>query len=38
LTWNTTTVANGNHTLAVAALDAAGNVGTSGSITVTVSN
>ena len=38
LTWNTTAVANGNHTLAAAALDAAGNVGTSGSITVQVSN
>jgi hypothetical protein len=38
LTWNTTTVANGNHALAAAALDTAGNVGTSGSITVAVSN
>jgi Big-like domain-containing protein/lectin family protein/HYDIN/CFA65/VesB family protein/centrosomal CEP192-like protein/putative pyrroloquinoline-quinone-binding quinoprotein len=38
LTWNTTAVANGNHTLAAAALDATGNVGTSGSITITVSN
>jgi hypothetical protein len=38
LTWNTATVANGKHTLSAAAFDAAGNAGTSGSITVTVSN
>ena len=36
--WNTTTVANGSHTLVSKAYDAAGNVGTSSSVTVTVSN
>ncbi len=35
--WNTTTVANGAHTLSATAKDAAGNTG-SASITVTVSN
>jgi hypothetical protein len=38
LTWDTRTATNGGHTLSAAVLDAAGNVGTSGSITVTVSN
>jgi hypothetical protein len=37
-TWNTTTVANGSHTIVSKAFDAAGNVGTSSTITVTVSN
>jgi MAM domain, meprin/A5/mu len=36
--WNTTTVANGSHTILSKAFDAAGNVGTSSSVTVTVSN
>ena len=36
--WNTTTVANGSHTIVSKAFDAAGNVGTSSTITVTVSN
>ena len=36
--WNTTTVANGSHTLQTRAYDAAGNVGSSATITVTVSN
>ena len=36
--WNTTTVANGSHTLVSKAYDAAANVGTSATITVTVSN
>ena len=36
--WNTTTIANGTHTLYTKAYDAAGNVGTSATITVTVSN
>ena len=36
--WNTTLVANGSHSLNTKAYDAAGNVGTSSSITVTVSN
>ena len=31
VTWNSTTVANGSHTLAAVARDAAGNMGTSGS-------
>lgn len=38
LTWPTTGVANGTHTLAATASDAAGNVGTSAPMTVTVSN
>jgi hypothetical protein len=37
-TWNTTTAANGSHTLAVKAYDANGNSTTSSSITVTVNN
>lgn len=37
-TWNTTTTANGAHTLASKAYDAAANVGTSANVTVTVSN
>jgi hypothetical protein len=36
--WNTTTVANGSHTIVSKAFDAAGNVGTSTTVTVTVSN
>jgi len=36
--WNTTTFANGSHTIVSKAYDAAGNVGTSPTITVTVSN
>ncbi|HEX7140821.1 MAG TPA: Ig-like domain-containing protein [Vicinamibacterales bacterium] len=36
--WNTTTAANGSHTLVSKAYDAAGNVGTSATVTVTVSN
>jgi pseudomonalisin len=36
--FNTTTVANGSHTLQSKAYDAAGNVGSSATITVTVSN
>lgn len=36
--WNTTTVANGSRTLQAKAYDAAGNVGTSSSRSVTVSN
>jgi len=36
--WNTTTVANGAHSLVSKAYDAAGNVGTSATVTVTVSN
>src|SRR5207237_493342 len=36
--WNTTTFANGSHSIASKAYDAAGNVGTSSTITVTVSN
>jgi hypothetical protein len=38
ITWNTTSVANGSHTLTAVARDAAGNQATSSSITVTVSN
>jgi len=37
-TWDSTTAANGSHTLVSKAYDAAGNVGTSATITVTVSN
>jgi subtilisin family serine protease len=37
-TWNTTGTTNGVHTLETKAYDAAGNVGTSATITVTVSN
>jgi arylsulfatase A-like enzyme len=36
--WDTTAVADGAHTLEAVARDAAGNVGTSGAITVKVSN
>lgn len=36
--WNTTLTSNGSHTLSAKAYDAAGNVGTSGNIGVTVSN
>jgi Bacterial Ig domain len=36
--WDTTTAANGSHTLLAQASDAAGNVGTSSGISVTVSN
>jgi len=36
--WNTTTFANGSHTIVSKAYDAANNVGTSATITVTVSN
>ena len=36
--WNTTQLANGNHTLTTAARDAAGNVATSNPVTVNVSN
>jgi hypothetical protein len=38
LTWDTRTVADGGHTLSAAALDSTGNVGSSGSIAVTISN
>lgn len=36
--WNTTTATNGGHTLISKAYDAAGNIGTSASVSVTVSN
>ena len=36
--WNTTTAANGSHTIAAKAYDAANNVGTSANVSVTVSN
>ena len=36
--WNTSTVANGSHTLSAKAYDAAGNVGQSASLPVTVKN
>ena len=36
--WNTNTVANGSHTIFSKAYDAANNVGTSATVTVTVSN
>jgi hypothetical protein len=36
--WNTTTAANGSHTITSKAYDAANNVGTSSTVTVTVSN
>ncbi|MBP2331193.1 glucose/arabinose dehydrogenase [Kibdelosporangium banguiense] len=38
VSWNTTSVANGPHTLTAVARDLAGNTTTSGSISVTVSN
>ena len=37
-TWNSATVTNGTHTIYSKALDAAGNVGTSATVTVTVNN
>jgi hypothetical protein len=36
--WNTTTVANGGHSLQTRAYDAAGNAGSSGVVSVTVNN
>jgi hypothetical protein len=36
--WNTTTALNGSHSLSSKAYDAAGNVGSSANVTVTVSN
>lgn len=36
--WNTTTAANGAHSLSTKAYDAAGNTGTSATVSVTVSN
>jgi hypothetical protein len=36
--WNTASVANGSYTLSAKAYDAAGNVGSSSAVTVTVSN
>src|SRR5262249_7880648 len=36
--WNTTTVANGSHTITAVARDAAGNTNTSAPVTVTVNN
>ncbi|HXI41409.1 MAG TPA: Ig-like domain-containing protein, partial [Bryobacteraceae bacterium] len=38
LSWDTTTVVNGSHALAAVASDAAGNMATASSVTVTVSN
>jgi hypothetical protein len=38
ITWNTTTAANGSHSLTAIARDAAGNTATSPAVTVTVSN
>lgn len=38
VSWNTTAVANGGYTLTTKAFDAAGNQGTSGAVSVTVSN
>ena len=38
VSWNTTTVANGAHTLTALARDAAGNTATSAAVTVTVAN
>ena len=37
-TWDTTTVTNGNHNLTALATDSGGNTGTSGIVSVTVSN
>ena len=37
-TWNSTTVANGTHTLTALATDAAGNTAVSAAVSVTVSN
>jgi hypothetical protein len=36
--WNSRSVPNGNHTLQLRARDAAGNTGTSGTVTVSVQN
>lgn len=36
--WSTTSVANGNHSLVAKAVDSSGNVGTSSTVTFTVSN
>ncbi|MBW8866095.1 MAG: DUF4082 domain-containing protein, partial [Acidobacteria bacterium] len=38
VSWNTTTSANGSHSLTAVARDAAGNTTTSGAVTVTVNN
>ncbi|MGH9867894.1 MAG: beta strand repeat-containing protein [Candidatus Polarisedimenticolia bacterium] len=38
ISWNTTTVSNGTHTLSAVARDAAGNTALSSSVTVTVNN
>jgi chitodextrinase len=38
MTWDTTTVANGSHSLTAVASDAAGNTRTAAAVTVTVSN
>src|SRR5215475_2767959 len=38
LSWNTTTVSNGTHTLSAVARDAAGNTKTAANVTVTVAN
>jgi subtilisin family serine protease len=38
ISWNTTGVANGTYSITSKAYDAAGNVGTSGAVSVTVSN
>lgn len=38
INWDTTSVANGAHTLAAVARDAAGNIGSSQTVSVTVSN
>jgi hypothetical protein len=38
VTWDSTTVANGSHTISAVAKDAAGNTSTPASVTVTVSN
>src|SRR5213078_3434575 len=38
VSWNTTTVSNGSHSLTAVARDAAGNQTTSAAITVTVNN
>jgi hypothetical protein len=38
ISWNTTTVTNGSHTLTAAARDTAGNTATSGPVTVNVTN
>ena len=38
MSWNTTTVTNGTHTLTARARDAAGNITTSTAVTVTVAN